>query len=629
MVLSLMRKHATSWIIKILIGLIAVVFVFYFGYSFRGGPNPKVASVNGEPISQRQYSATYQQLMEYYRKQYGDRWNESIIKALDIKGKALDILIKRELIRQKAKELGIQVTKEEIQTSIAKYPLFQTENKFDISKYKRFLDMMRYTPQDFEQEVQNQIIEQKLSTFFQAFLLNTDNEYKEMYNYFYEQVSFNYLLFEKSKYLDKVTISEDEVKRAFENNRDKYIIPEKIKITYVIFDPKNYEKDITVDDEQIKDYYEANMEKFKQPEQVKASHILLKVEDPKKEEEVKKKAHDIYKKLKEGKDFSKLASQYSQDPGSKDKGGDLGYFERGKMVKEFEEVAFTLNPGEISEPVKTQFGYHIIKVEDKKPEGTKTLEEAKEEIIKILKSQIASDKAYEGALKFLEGYVGTMDFKEYASSKGKKAVSPPPISRGEKPPVLGMEERQVEHLFSLEQDETSDIMTIQGRHYVFKIDEKELARQAELSEVKEKVTTDLKEEKAREKAKEEGEIALRFLKEGKSLEEISKELGVEIRSSGLVRRNQPVEQVGYVPEMMEEAFKLSKANPYPSRPIETPKGVVVLAFEDRKPPDTSKMEEEKKRLKLLLGRQEQEWIVANWLEAEKKKARIEIEKELL
>lgn len=629
MVLSLMRKHATSWIIKILIGLIAVVFVFYFGYSFRGGPNPKVASVNGEPISQRQYSATYQQLMEYYRRQYGDRWNESIIKALDIKGKALDILIKRELIRQKAKELGIQVTKEEIQTSIAKYPLFQTENKFDISKYKRFLDMMRYTPQDFEQEVQNQILEQKVSTFFQAFLLNTDNEYKEMYNYFYEQVSFNYLLFERSKYLDKVTISEDEVKRAFENNRDKYIIPEKIKITYVIFDPKNYEKDITVDDEQIKDYYEANMEKFKQPEQVKASHILLKVEDPKKEEEVKKKAHDIYKKLKEGKDFSKLASQYSQDPGSKDKGGDLGYFERGKMVKEFEEVAFTLNPGEISEPVKTQFGYHIIKVEDKKPEGTKTLEEAKEEIIKILKSQIASDKAYEEALKFLEGYVGTMDFKEYASSKGKKAVSPPPISRGEKPPVLGMEERQVEHLFSLEQDETSDIMTIQGRHYVFKIDEKELARQAELSEVKEKVTTDLKEEKAREKAKEEGEIALRFLKEGKSLEEISKELGVEIRSSGLVRRNQPVEQVGYVPEMMEEAFKLSKANPYPSRPIETPKGVVVLAFEDRNPPDTSKMEEEKKRLKLLLGRQEQEWIVANWLEAEKKKARIEIEKELL
>ncbi|MFN3535700.1 MAG: peptidyl-prolyl cis-trans isomerase, partial [Desulfatiglandales bacterium] len=300
-----------------------------------------------------------------------------------------------------------------------------------------------------------------------------------------------------------------------------------------------------------------------------------------------------------------------------------------KMVKEFEEAAFAMKPGEISEPIKTQFGYHIIKVEEKKEESTKGLEEVKEEISKTIKSQMAADKAYEEALKFLEGYLGGEDFRAYGEKRGKKVFLKEPFSREDKPPIQGMEERLMETLFSLGPNEASDILNIGGRYYVFHLDERLPAHQAELDQAREKVIEDIKREKAKAKALEDANRALELLKGGKGIQEISKHYGLEIRNSGPVRRNQPVEYLGYLPDLMEEAFRLNKENPYPQKVVETPKGFVILRFEEKKAPDLTNWEEEKKRLKLLLGKQDQEWMMANWLEGQKKKAKIEIVKEAL
>jgi len=629
MVLNLMRRHATGWIIKIIIGLIAVVFIFYFGYSFREGGNPKVATVNGSPISQKEYSAVYNQLLEYYRKQFGDSWNESVVKSLDIKGKALDILIKKELIRQNANKLGIEVIDVEVQKSIANYPLFQTDGKFDPAKYNRFLQATRMTPQDFENEVSNQIIEQKLYSFFSTFFMTTQNERKEFLNYFYEQALFRFIVFEPSKYMANITLSEDELKSFFENNKDKYIIPEKMKFSYVIFDPAKFKKDITIEEEQMKDYYEANQEKFKEPEKVKARHILLKIDQPKKEAEIKKKAMEIYKKAKEGADFAKLASQHSQDPKTKEKGGDLGYFPRGVMVKEFEDVAFGLKPGEISEPIKTQFGFHIIKVEDKKEEGIKDFDSAKPEITKILTEQAAFEKAYEEAMRFVDGISPNMDLGQYAASKGLKLITTNLISRKDKFPIQGLQEKQIDHLFSLGENEVSDVLTVQNRYYVFKAIEKVASHNAEFEEVKDQVNQDLKTQKAKELATSDAKKALQLLKEGKSLDEVAKQFKLEIKSSDFVRRNQPVEFIGYVPALMEEVFKLSKEKPVPEDIVDSEKGPVVFVLQDKKQAELENVQQEKQRVEAIFLKQQQDWLFANWLENERKKAKVEIHKDLL
>ncbi len=150
---------------------------------------------------------------------------------------------------------------------------------------------------------------------------------------------------------------------------------------------RNLEGKVSVSDEEIKKYYEAHKDEFKAEESVKASHILIRVPegaDEKAWKEAKKKAEMIRKKLLKGEDFAKLAKEYSEDPGSKNRGGDLGYFSKGRMIPEFEKAAFSLKKGEISEPVKTSFGYHIIKVEDKKAAGQLSLDEVKDEIRKRL-----------------------------------------------------------------------------------------------------------------------------------------------------------------------------------------------------------------------------------------------------
>jgi peptidyl-prolyl cis-trans isomerase D len=424
-------------------------------------------------------------------------------------------------------------------------------------------------------------------------------------------------------------LSEDELKSFFENNKDKYIIPEKMKFSYVIFDPAKFKKDITIEEEQMKDYYEANQEKFKEPEKVKARHILLKIDQPKKEAEIKKKAMEIYKKAKEGADFAKLASQHSQDPKTKEKGGDLGYFPRGVMVKEFEDVAFGLKPGEISEPIKTQFGFHIIKVEDKKEEGIKDFDSAKPEITKILTEQAAFEKAYEEAMRFVDGISPNMDLGQYAASKGLKLITTNLISRKDKFPIQGLQEKQIDHLFSLGENEVSDVLTVQNRYYVFKAIEKVASHNAEFEEVKDQVNQDLKTQKAKELATSDAKKALQLLKEGKSLDDVAKQFKLEIKSSDFVRRNQPVEFIGYVPALMEGVFKLSKEKPVPEDIVDSEKGPVVFVLQDKKQAELENVQQEKQRVEAIFLKQQQDWLFANWLENERKKAKVEIHKDLL
>lgn len=175
---------------------------------------------------------------------------------------------------------------------------------------------------------------------------------------------------------------EPEVKSRIEDLKNSLLAQEMIR--------KEIDKDISVSDEEAKDFYEKNKAEFSQPEMIRARHILIRVQSGAPEKawkEAEAKAKDIKKKLEKGADFAQLAKQYSEDPGTKDKGGDLGLFPKGRMVPEFEAAAFALKPGTISAPVKTQFGYHIIKVEEKKPAEVKTLKEAMPQVKQMVKME--------------------------------------------------------------------------------------------------------------------------------------------------------------------------------------------------------------------------------------------------
>ncbi|MCP4669038.1 MAG: hypothetical protein GY849_22095, partial [Deltaproteobacteria bacterium] len=364
MLLGLMRKHAKSWLIKVVIAVISMVFVLYFGYSFRGREGQKIAYVNGEMISGLEYNKAYNDLVERYRRQYRGIWNENLIKVLNLKGRALDNLINQKLISREATNLGLDVTEDEIQEAIMEYPAFQVGGRFNMGRYRVLLSQNRMDPEDFEVSMGQDLLDRKLRQFLLAFGGVTDQEVLDDYTYTNEKIQISFVQFRPGPFKKSIKPDQKAMEAYFEKHREEYRVPEKIKLGYLMIDAKAFAGKVKVTDQEIEDYYEVNRDGFLEPKQVRARHILFKVGQDatdEKEKRAREMAKLVLEKAREGKDFAALAKEYSEGPSSV-KGGDLGYFSQGKMDKSFEDVAFALKKGEISDLVRTRFGYHIIKV---------------------------------------------------------------------------------------------------------------------------------------------------------------------------------------------------------------------------------------------------------------------------
>ncbi|MBW1784060.1 MAG: SurA N-terminal domain-containing protein [Deltaproteobacteria bacterium] len=240
MVLSLMRKHAKSWLIKFLIGIIAVVFVFYFGYSFTSDQALKIAYVNDEVITGPEYEKAYRDMVTAFQARYKDLWNENMIKMLDLRKKALGVLIDQRLMTQAAKRLGIDVTETECQKAIMSYPAFQVDGRFDMRRYQSLLSQNRMKPEDFETTMTQELLDRKLKQFLFAFLGVTEQEVLEHYTFINEKINIAFVAFNPQDFTKAVTFDQAALKDYFEKNQEKYRIPKNINVTYVEIDPEDF-----------------------------------------------------------------------------------------------------------------------------------------------------------------------------------------------------------------------------------------------------------------------------------------------------------------------------------------------------------------------------------------------------
>lgn len=626
MVLSLMRRHAKSWLIKFLIGMIAIVFVFYFGYSFRAGRVVKVAYVNGELITGLEYQKAYRELVDAYMRQYGEAWNNNLVKRLNLKARALEGLIERKLISYEAKRLGLSVTKEEIQQAIVEYPAFQVNGRFDMGRYRALLGRNHMKPEDFEDAMAQELLGTKVRQLLMCFSPVSEEEIRAHYAYLNEKVKISFVKFPAHKYEKEIMVTAEELKEFFEKHREEFRIPEKIKVSYIRLDPKEFEKEVKVSPQEVKEYYEYNLDRFIEEEKVKARHILFRLKDgasKEEEEAVRKKAESVLKKAKEGKDFAELAKKYSEGP-TKDKGGDLGWFSRGRMVKPFEKAAFDLGKGEVSDLVRTRFGYHIIKVEDKRPRRNRPLEEVKEEITKSLAKARAAELAHERGLTLIDQMPYEVDLSKYAEENGLKAITTGPFSVNQSIPGIPASRKVREALFSLEKGETSDLVEIQGRFYIFQVVEERPSYLPELKEVEEEVKARLIKEKAVQRAKEVAEEFLAMLKEGDKWTELSKQYGLTPKSTDYFTRRGPIPMIGYEPDLQEAVFGLDEGNPYLDRVYVSSQATYVVKWEGFKAIDQEKYQKEKGTYRFSLMSLKQREFFKYWLETLKQEAKIEI-----
>ena len=626
--LKYMRTHASSWIIKVGLVFIIVVFAFYFGWGRIGRKHEgMVAKVNGQFITETEFKQRYQYLLELYRNRYNDRLSEEMIRFLGLKRQALDMLINDILLYQEGLRMNLRVSPEELRKSIQ--TLFQDNGKFSREMYLMWLRSKRIKPGDFEQMQEQQLLINKLrNVVLQNTSIISEEEAREAYLTENERVNLEFIKIGPAVFLEKSGPTRAEVEEYFSSHRESFRIPEKVNLQYMVFRPKDYRDKVEVSQEEIKTYYEVNIDDFVIQEQLRARHLLIKVSpdaDPQGVEEARKRAEEILARAKKGEDFASLAKKYSEDPPTAEKGGDLGYFPRGRMVKEFEEAAFSLKPGELSTVMRTQFGFHIIKAEDVKQERTQSLDEVRKSIESTLRDQKARELAERSVEEaFFIIYKGG-EMEKVADEYHVAIEETGFFSRGENIKGIPLNEDITSMVFSLEEGEITPGIEVSNNMYLFRLTEKQQPRLPELAEVKDRVEKELREKKARETAESVAEDLLAELKEGKPMKEAATSNGLKVEETGLFQRwTNYLPKIGPSEGVVEVISLLSAQNPYPDRPMKIGEDWVLIRFKELERPDMKEFESERQKWEEMLRYRKGEEGYRRWLAALRGRSKIQV-----
>lgn len=627
-----MRKNAGSWMIKGILGIIVVVFIFWGVGSFRSHHANKAATVNGEVITVKEYQEAYNNLVEQIKAKLGNNFNEETLKVFNFKKKAIDDLIDKKLLAQEAKKLKFRVTDNELVQLIGGIKAFQRDGVFNRKEYERALSRNHMVPDEFEASVRDSLIMDRLISFITSSVKVTENEALEWFNWKGASVNIDYVLFNPDKY-NNINFSPQELKEFFDKNKESYRTEKKVKAAYVLFEPDAFVSQVKLDDKEVKEYYENKIDNFTHPKTVEASHILCKVNEGANASEVeaaKQKADNVLKMIKEGQPFEELAKKYSDCP-SKANGGHLGAFEKKVMVEPFASKAFSMKQGEISEPVLTKFGWHIIKIDKINKESTFSLIEAENEIRKRLIGEKAKKLAYDEAEKVCDMAINMNDLAKASTKSGVKIKTTDFFSKRDASNATDADKQALieSGVFEMSDKEISDIKEIGNRYCVVEVIKTKLPKIPDLKDVAEAVKVDLSKAKKWEKAKKDAEDLLSALKNGKDFIKECLKYGLTPSETGFFGRNESIGTIGHEPQLSDAAFKLSNSKRFAETPVKGKNGYYVMLFKERIYPLAQDFGKEKEKIIKALIEQKKENTFSSWLAKVKNNSEIVIEKEFL
>lgn len=382
--LTEIRDRATGWIAWIIVIIISIPFALWgVNEYFSGGASLNVAVVNGQEIEQQTYRNALEERRSVARRMLGDQFDPSTTNSLEFRTAVLEDLILRQLLYNSTEDAGFSVGDEQLAQFIRTTPQFQRDGQFDSSAYEQAVRSLGYTRTGFEAYLRQQNVLQQVRDGLEKSSFVTSSDEENMLQLASEKRVFDYVTIPPEQFLSDVEVSEQEVKEHYDVNQDLYQSPEMVRVDYVRLAVADLAEGIEVSEEDIQRFYDDNRELYRKSEQRTASHILLTLgeqADDATVQAVREQAASLAERARAGEDFAELAKEYSQDPGSAELGGDLGLIEAGVMVKPFEDALFVLQQGEVSDPVKTRYGYHVIKLTALNPGDTKELEEVREEI---------------------------------------------------------------------------------------------------------------------------------------------------------------------------------------------------------------------------------------------------------
>ncbi len=563
--LNFIRERITGWLAYAIVGLLIIPFALWgINEYVDNGGSLVVANVNGTEISQRDFQQVFYEQRARMKQMLGKQYDSRIFDP-QIKKRVIREMVDQQLLLQNADDVGYRVSEATVAATIRGIDAFREDGVFSTDLYEQQLQIQDQSPTGFEQRVFRMLLTEQLPKGLAGTVLVTDADVDAAIRLQEQKRSVQYLVLPVKKYQDKSVADEAAVKSYYENNSDLFMTAEKVRVEYVELSlasiVSNMAKNDPPTEDELLEYFEATAGQYSVPEERQARHILIQVEEGSNETVVsaaRDKAADLLSKIKAGASFEKLAKENSDDPGSSEMGGDLGYFGRGIMEPDFEEAAFALNEGDVSEPVLTSFGYHLIKVEAIRKPESKKFEEVRAALIPEFQKDSAERKYYDLAEKLTNMAYETPDsLSEVADQLELELKQSPLIGRNGGAGIFS-NPRIVTAAYSddvLVQGYNSEPLDVSENHVVvLRLFEHQEASVLSLETVQEQVKTHLVQSTAKDSVKTAGLDAVKQLQAKMADRSIAGKLGVAWKDVVVIdRKTNSINSI-----VVKQAFRMTK-----------------------------------------------------------------------
>lgn len=479
--LSAVKNKTKGIVTYTIVGFIALTFVVtaLYGIDFSGS-GKAVAIVDGEEISKQEFMSEFTLQQRRFQEQLAENYDAKFDVVL--KQSVIEEMVNRYLLNQFAEKMGYSTTSQELQAQIQSNKLFEEEGAFSFSRYEQLLRLNGYSVDEYEASKAKELKREQTKNNLLRSAFVTPNTLNRIQNLNSQQRQFDYIKISANDYLDKVKVDTKSVRAHYDEQKESFVEPQKIKIDYVELSLLDISKGIEVDEDQLFNFYEEEKQRFTTEEQRRAQHILI---------EDKAQAQSVLDQLNQGGSFAELARLHSMDPGSKDNAGDLGFFTRGVMVPEFEEKVFSMKPGELSNLVKSDFGYHIIKLNEIQSGDVKSFESVRTELTELYQTSEAR-KLLNNLYIQMENLAYEASLEELASQMDLKLKSSDWLTQN----TQNMDAKIMQAAFSdvvLNKSENSQVIELSEQNYVvLRVREKLPQRQKSFDEVKGEITTHMR-----------------------------------------------------------------------------------------------------------------------------------------
>ena len=540
------RDRAQGWIAWIIVLLISVPFALWGIQEYLGKDvDAPVAMVNGLEVSLPQFRQAYAQEKARLNALLGDDFDRRLVDEGQFKQAALDRLIERELLIQAAHRNGLRISDAQLAQSIQRQASFREAGAFSESLYANWLRAQGYSSAAFEEDFRRSLTTDQISIGISQSVIVTGRDVNDMLHLVDQQRHFAALRIAADQYREEVEVSQSDVESYYQRHLAQYRSPERVRLEYLELSREAIEETITASDEELFRLYQLERQRYVVPEQRRASHILVSIADDADAQAVvtaQNRAQELRTRLERGEEFETLAKQASDDPGSSRSGGDLGFFGRGVMDKSFEDTVYSMKLGETSRPVRSAYGFHIIRLSGIQPEKVKPFQEVRSDVLDRYKQQQAEPLFFEQTEQLANlAFEHPDGLQVAAEALGLSTEVTEPFERdGRKgDSILGHQE-VLDAAFSpevLEDGANSDLIDIDGdRVIVLRLKERFAAAQRPLFEVREEISDTIRSKRAREHAAAVGRDLIARLRNGEDPSELAKSLDLEWSAQKTIKR---------------------------------------------------------------------------------------------